>query len=398
MLVGDTVTGAREMTVGVLGVAFRVGFDETIGVDDVARIRRSWSRCVTESAAQAIDVSAGIGIGSGQNDEIFSVRSSTLAQFEETLTSSLTIRAIGEQKQHLLMLHACGVADEDGRVVALVAASGTGKTTAARVLGGHYRYVSDETVALARDGSVVPYPKPLSVKQTGEPQPKVQLAPDEAGLRPLSGAALTLAAVVMLDRRPDVVQAHVETVHSADALCELVPQTSYLSARERPLTELLQVFAERGGVRRVVYAEAESLPPLIAEILAEPQRSAAEVESEFEIVELVEPIVADVPTTPAVRRVRADDVVLADDGDLLLFSNNTVLRLSGLGPLIWNMTGSWVDVDAVTAAIVAAAGNPPDGVDARETVLATLGELTSAGVLDASPEFFAMPQTSGTTP
>lgn len=386
------------MTVDVLGVPFRVGFGDGIAEADAARITRSWQRCAVDPDDDDILVRAVVGGAPAPEDaDDFVVRASTLAQLEETLTSSLTIRAIGERKDELLMLHACGVADENGRVVALVAASGTGKTTAARVLGTHYRYVSDETVALARDGSVVAYPKPLSVKQHGEPQPKVQLAPDDAELRPLSGAPLTLAAIVMLDRREGAVQATLESVRSADALCELVPQTSYLSARERPLAELLGVFAERGGVRRVIYSEADSLPPLIDRILAEPAPDAVAIGAEFEIVDLGAPVDRAVPATAAVRRVPVDDAVLADDGDLLIFVANSVVRLSGIGPLIWDIAQDWVDVDAVTAAVLDALGAPPEGVDADTAVHSTLTDMVRAGVLETSAAFAASsPPTSPT--
>ena len=44
-----------------------------------------------------------------------------------------------------------------------MAASGTGKTTAARTLGRHLGYLTDETVSVGPDLDVLPYQKPLSV-------------------------------------------------------------------------------------------------------------------------------------------------------------------------------------------------------------------------------------------
>ena len=59
-----------------------------------------------------------------------------------------------------MSLHAAGLADRDGRALALVAASGTGKTTAARTLGGTLGYLSDETVSSAADSTSFPTPSP----------------------------------------------------------------------------------------------------------------------------------------------------------------------------------------------------------------------------------------------
>ena len=75
----------------------------------------------------------------------------------------LTIASIRRRSGSCVMLHAAGLATDDGGTVALVAGSGTGKTTAGRLLGRSLGYVSDETVAVEHDLTVRPYPKPLSI-------------------------------------------------------------------------------------------------------------------------------------------------------------------------------------------------------------------------------------------
>ena len=75
--------------------------------------------------------------------------------------------AIDQRAGEVIMLHAAGLALPDGRVVAFVAPSGTGKTTLSRTLGKAFGYVSDETVVINFDGTVTPYPKPLSVIRSG---------------------------------------------------------------------------------------------------------------------------------------------------------------------------------------------------------------------------------------
>ena len=86
--------------------------------------------------------------------------------------------AILEQAVVMMMLHACGLADrETGRVVALVAASGTGRTTASTSRAKTWGYVTDETVAIRDNVSVAPHPKPLSLKQAIVGPPKTQVEP-----------------------------------------------------------------------------------------------------------------------------------------------------------------------------------------------------------------------------
>src|SRR5690242_4779685 len=102
------------------------------------------------------------------------------------------------------MLHAAGLASDDGGTVALVAGSGTGKTTAGRLLGRSLGYVSDETIAVEHDLTVRPYAKPLSiVTDPTVPTGKHEESPDDLGLRP-AAPVLRLAAVAVLERRDDV--------------------------------------------------------------------------------------------------------------------------------------------------------------------------------------------------
>src|SRR4029450_12926385 len=112
----------------------------------------------------------------------------------------LGIRALRGQT---VMLHAAGLSAEDGSVLALVAASGRGKTTAAVTLARHgLGYVTDETVAIRANGQVVPYPKPLSFVAGGDSGgPKRQHSPDDLGMRGLP-AELRLARLVVVDRVP----------------------------------------------------------------------------------------------------------------------------------------------------------------------------------------------------
>ena len=63
------------------------------------------------------------------------------------------------------MLHACGVADPEGAVIALVAKSGTGKTTASSQLARTFGYITDETVAIRADGTLCRIPSPCQLSR-----------------------------------------------------------------------------------------------------------------------------------------------------------------------------------------------------------------------------------------
>lgn len=186
------------------------------------------------------------------------------------LSSAVTTAAITARAGQLVMLHGCAVADPGGgATVVLVGPSGAGKTTAATTLGRRWAYVTDETVALRADGSVLPYPKPLSVLRGPAHLGKDQLAPAELGLvRP--GDGLRLASILLLERTdggPD--HAAVEPVPTVQALALLGEQSSFLAELDRPLQQLAALVGSTGGVARVRYREAASLVDVVAGLLGE---------------------------------------------------------------------------------------------------------------------------------
>ena len=124
----------------------------------------------------------------------------TEASRDYGLTTQVTMAALKATAGLRINLHAGGVADERHRVLAVVAPSGTGKTTATLALAKRLGYVSDETVSIDPDGTVAPHPKPLSVVL--DPQrlrDKQQLSPDDLGLMPTPDEG-RLARLVVLQR------------------------------------------------------------------------------------------------------------------------------------------------------------------------------------------------------
>lgn len=191
-----------------------------------------------------------------------------LPRLLQRLTQSITHAVITARAGELLMLHAAGLADPlTGATAAFVAPGNTGKTTLCRALGPGRAYVSDETVGIGRDGTVVPYLKPLSTRRPDWSGTKDEQPPGTAGLT-APVAAPWLAGVVVLRREvghPG--PPRVEQVDVLDAVLALTPESSGFMRTEGPLRWLADVLERTGGAQRVVYAEAASLEPVAAEIL-----------------------------------------------------------------------------------------------------------------------------------
>lgn len=186
----------------------------------------------------------------------------------DEVSTRVTQRCLEQKVGTAWLLHACALADpESGATVVLVAPSGTGKTTAALTLGRHLAYLTDETAVVGLDGRMVPFAKPLSLLVDGR-RPKRQVSPAELGLLPAPPQA-HLVAVALLRRDPEVEGVRVEPVPTVEALPQLAEQTSSLHLLERPLHTVADLVGARGGVRRLVYAEAADLLPVLTAWLRE---------------------------------------------------------------------------------------------------------------------------------
>ena len=336
------------------------------------RTARQWARCRsgrrTDEIATLEILSVDIA-GDGLTDA-----SQYLA------TTSLTFRLIDALSGQRLMFHGCGLSDDSGRVLTLVAASGTGKSTAARHLAHEaFGYVTDETVVVDGHGRVEAYPKPLAFVEEGGG--KVQRGPDELGLRPC-GDDLTLSRVVLLDRRPDDCPAELEALSLLDAMVDLIPQTSALPSLPRPLQRLADALAACGGAYRLTYAEIDEAEALLVDLMADPTGPSEEYAP-------VDPPQSD--DRFALKDGRwnvapwVDAVVVGDEALLLI--GGTPMRLAGIGLTIWLALMDGVDVADLTAHVVAVHGDHPG---AGDLVLQAQRALVDAGaVVHRSPQTLA---------
>jgi hypothetical protein len=254
-----------SIVVAALGSTVRIRWVGGVSADALAHARRAWSRCQVDDDHPDLEVTAAVQGELSEEDE---AEVNALGQDDtetlEVATAGVTVLAIQELAGDRLMLHACAVADPDsGAAVVMVGPSGAGKTTIAATHGRRWGYVTDETVAVDRDGRAWSYPKPLSVV---DGERKVQHSPDDLGLVQ-APVEVTVAKVLLLDRRPGVAAATVEPVQTADAIALLAEHTSYLTYLDRPLHWLGGLVQQSGGVDRVSYGECEQLEPLIEGIL-----------------------------------------------------------------------------------------------------------------------------------
>lgn len=297
------------------------------------------------------------------------------------LSTDVTIAALAQRRSEpVWLLHAAGLADDAGRVVVLSAPSGTGKTTAARHLSRRYAYVSDETIAIAADGSVDPYRKPLSIIEAGSAH-KAQVALSSIDGGRALPAALRVVKIVVLDRSPNAPEEPLlEELDVAEALELLGPQTSYLCDGDAALRRIDALLGATGGAVRLRYREVDGIDAIIDALMQTDIRP-------------VPPIMpgssAPVPASPRPGAYRRTEVV----EELSLGARTAVLRrlptggqvhvLDGIGPTLWEAAHGRT-LDEIVAAVVAEHGEPATG-DARAMVGAALQELVDDGLLQTTP-------------
>lgn len=299
--------------------------------------------------------------------------------FFEHVVSTATLAAIRSRRGSRILLHAAALADpETGATIALAAASGTGKTTAARTLGRTLAYLTDETTSIDADLGVEVFAKPLSVLVDGR-RPKFQRSPDDLGLVPaVSPGRLAVLAVLQRDDDADLVEAIARHLTLPEALQLIIGQSSSLAALDRGLVQLCRVIDACGGVVCLRYREAEHLVPLATRLLAD---AAPAVESSWTAMDPAEwRVGGEAPSAPGTwlrRREPADAIEV--DGLIGLLSEARFTALDGVGAAIWQVADAWLELDEVTERVVGRLGEHPD---AAAIVAGAVDELIDEGALE----------------
>lgn len=258
----------EPLVVQVMGVGVHLVTSGGREAEVALEIRQVWGRCL-DLAGPAVDPAVELEVCLDDDPEVVArakargaVAAGELVPLMDELSSRVTQLGLEQRVGQAWLLHACALVHPDtGATVLLVAASGTGKTTAARTLGRHFGYLTDETAVVEMDGSMTPYPKPLSLLVDGR-RPKKQVAPDELGLLPVTRSA-HLTAIALLQRDPKVEGVQVESVPTVEALALLAEQTSSLHLLDEPLQTVADLLHDRGGLRRLVYSESADLVPIV---------------------------------------------------------------------------------------------------------------------------------------
>ena len=347
---------AHTVRLEALGTSFTV---TAASARDAAVVREHWSRLLARATTRP--------------DLAIDLREVPVEIQARTLLSQLTMRAIEAAAGTRLMLHAAGVADDQGRVVALVGPSGMGKTTAAAYLSQHgFGYVTDETVSVGSVGDVLPFARPLWLRAlTGEGQ----RSPDELGLgRPAE--TLTITRIILLDRVREHEDAPtVADVPLVDALLALVPHASALPRLPEPLQFMSRVVDRCGGVLRLTYRQMDDRVATLASELLASEASSPDRWRPLAPHRLHEP--APAGSNDMLFHGAVADGVVTDEGALFLVGDIPV-RLGEIGVAIWEAARDGVAETEVVSVVEQEHGSHPA---ASRIVREAVDQMLEAGLL-----------------
>lgn len=383
------------------------------------QMRRRWSRCVALAhdpsavvhdpaevvvrpvpAQRAGEMREGVSGPPSPDPVLVPYADERIDKLPYDLSRALTRRGIERLRGTALLLHAAALTDHDGRGVVLVAASGTGKSTASVRLGRHLGYSTDESVVLTWAGEVAglaPYPKPPSMIERPrdqdpsstaglDPVRKDETSPDDLGLRSTHPAP-TAVALISLRRSSDVTRPRLVEVDLLDQLQALLPETSSIYLLPDGLDQLARAATLAGAPVRLEYAEIEDCVDLVRTLLADGSATAerptwqhlpppphARLSTQVATTDDAE---TSVDAGVTVRRLPWTDAIAHDDRVMVLLWDQPVV-LAGVGALIWHACGEPRSVRELTSRAIEQLGDHPD---AEQLVLDAVRHLADHHVV-----------------
>jgi len=336
------------------------------------RLAHQWARAVRTDGEEAVAVVDATGGPPGEEE-----------QRDYLLTTQVTLAALEATTGSRVNLHAGGLADTDGRVLAVVGASGTGKTTATRLLATRLGYLSDETVSITPEGTVHPHPKPLSVVVDPQsPRHKHQLSPDDLGLLPTPEQG-SLARIVVL-RRGVAEPRGIVPLTLPEGLLALIEQSSSLGRITAPLPTLVALVDSCEGVFALEYDEvADHLDALTGLLTWTPDDSSPTPLPHGSVVRHAPPSASEqaTPATGEVGRAVWVDAVEVDD-EVVVLLDGTVVHVAGLTASCWLLLAEPRTADALVAAARELHGDHPD---AASLVARAVDSLVERGLVVHGP-------------
>ncbi|REJ08059.1 hypothetical protein DY023_01990 [Microbacterium bovistercoris] len=344
-------------------------------------LRGLWARSVDDAPGDADVVLS--PVTEGASDALHPrIADRTDGAFPYAFSRAVTQAAIARHAGSALLLHAAGLVSPDGgRCVVMVAASGTGKSTAARTLGQDFGYLSDELIMVDADQRVRGLTKPLSIIVPGFPGGKEESSPDALGLGPTPASPPALAALVSLSREPEAGAPQLEPISLHDVIAEVVPQTSSLWRVERPLQHLAEAASHGGGPYRLRYAEIAEARELVAGLFE--KTDAAPPAWQEHLPGESDRWVADDASigAPGDRLVRAPWTdAIEQDGEISVLAGSRFTRVAGIAATIWLLCAEAHSEGELVDALTREHGEHPD---AAELVRSAVGELRGRGLLTA---------------
>jgi hypothetical protein len=172
-----------------------------------------------------------------------------------------------------------------------------------------------------------------------------------------------------------------ERVPLADAVLALIPDSSSQGDVEEPLQSLCRLIDSVGGVWQVTYTEAADLPAALEPLFRSPLEKQPGTEREWEAraAEGAQP--GHIPDG-CIRRAAPKDAV-AIGGDVLVMLDSEIVRLSGIGPAIWEASANPVRLHQLAEEVGKAHGTP-EGY--RDAVAAAAVQLVAKSVLEQGRE------------
>lgn len=312
------------------------------------------------------------------------------------VSRGITLASIRRRRGSAVMLHAAGLS-HGSRAIALVGPSGTGKSTAARALGQHFGYLTDETFTVEADDRVSPYPKPVSmITDPSQPWAKVEASPAELGLREASEPAY-VHAVVVLERDPAHATPELVPLSVVDAVLAVIKESSSQPLLERPLDRLARLVSSAGGPYLLRYSEIGQCAGLLRELFEVPDGVEGERWTSTPGLAAAPADFDPACATPAggfahpapdaldgrtlVERGPWRDAIHGESDSVVLI-DHTPVRLGPIGEVIWDAADTPVSVLDLLTAVVENFGDHPD---AEALVTQGVSDMLRSGVLRLTP-------------